>query len=719
MTFAKLIDTHKCVGCKACQVICKEWNGLEGEQTQLPEEGLGLTNPPRLSAQTYMLLTHHEVDDPSAPAGFHTIFVKQQCMHCDEPACAAACPVTALEKTPEGPVVYDVNKCIGCRYCMLACPFGAISSDWTSLAPKVSKCTLCNDRLPFDAPSERNGEKLSADEHERSIAGHSMPACVQACPADALDFGDKEEMLAKARARIAASNGKYVDHIYGEKEAGGTSTLYLATVPFEKLGLPNVGTESFPAHSKVALAAVPPAVLAVGAFLGGVYAWGRRKAAVALTEGGESHHVEFAPLRGKFWTPANVVLAALIAFGVFSFVMRFALGLGGSTNLSNTWGWGLWIVFDLVWIAIAAGAFATAGIIYVFRRKDLYSIGRSAVLLGLLSYSFVTVTLLADLGLPWHAWQLALQKPEHSAMFEVSWCVSMYVTILALEFVPVVFEHFGMQRAMNRWKSLAPIWVVIAVTLFVWLMTRSPLWAGLACAVFGFLAWAFRPREGEEPVPIMLAIAAVTLSTMHQSSLGSLYLLVPDKLDPTWWSPLMPVWFLLSAIAAGLSLVILAAMWVSKAWDRRLKMEQLTVMGQFAFWAILVYLAGRLGDLAVRGHLDEAFTGPRAGLFAAEIVLGGVIPLILLSTRRLRESPKALFWGALLACGGVILNRTNVVVYALDLKGPIPQSVPQSYTPSLYEWGLSVGLIAATIFLYGWAVRNMPILPKEEPAAHG
>src|SRR5678815_3991341 len=119
---------------------------------------------------------------------------------------------------------------------------------------------------------------------------------------------------------------------------------------------------------------------------------------------------------------------------------------------------------DRVWIAIAAGAFATAGIVYVFRRKDLYSIGRSAVLVGLLSYSFVTVTLLADLGLPWHFWQLGIQHPEHSAMFEVSWCVSMYVTILALEFMPVVFERWGMHRAMERWKKLAPLWVVVAVS---------------------------------------------------------------------------------------------------------------------------------------------------------------------------------------------------------------------------------------------------------------
>ena len=716
MTYAKLIDTHKCVGCKACQVICKEWNGLEGEETQLPAEGMGLTNPPRLSSQTYMLLTHHEVDDPSASAGFQTIFVKQQCMHCDEPACASACPVTALEKTPAGPVVYDSDKCIGCRYCMLACPFGAISSDWKSLAPKISKCTLCADRLPFDAPTERNGAPLPADEHKRSVAGHSMPACVQTCPADALDFGEKDEMLAKARERIASSNGKYIDHIYGEKEAGGTSTLYLATVPFEKIGLPDVGTASYPGRSKAALHAVPPAVIGVGAFLGGVYAWGKRKAAVALAEGAEAH-VEFAPLRAKFWTPANVALAALMAFGAFSFLARFVLGLGGSTHLSNTWGWGLWIVFDLVWIAIAAGAFATAGIVYVFRRKDLYSIGRSAVLVGLLSYSFVTVTLIADLGLPWHAWQLAFQHPEHSAMFEVSWCVSMYVTVLALEFLPVVFERWNMPRAKERWASLAPIWVVFSVTLFVWLLSRDFLWAGLTCATFTILAWMFRPKPGEKPVPIMLAIAAVTLSCMHQSSLGSLYLLMPDKLDPAWWSPILPIWFLLSALVAGLSLVILCAMFAARAWGRRIRMEQLTVVGQFAFWALLAYVGVRLSDLALRGHLAGAFSGPHAASFLAELVLGGLIPLCLLGSARLRSNAKTLGWGALLACGGVVLNRTDVVVYAMNLRGPIPMNDPQSYSPSLYEWGLSVGLLAATIFLYSLAVRHMPILVKEEKQA--
>ena len=245
-----------------------------------------------------------------------------------------------------------------------------------------------------------------------------------------------------------------------------------------------------------------------------------------------------------------------MAFGAVTFVARFALGLGGSTNLSDTYPWGLWILFDLVWIAVAAGAFAMAGIIYVFQRKDLYGLGRSAVLMGLLSYSFVMVTLLADLGLPWHSYQLALKAPEHSAMFEVSWCVGLYVTILLLEFLPVPFAHFGYQRAADALRQWNGAYVAAAVTLFVYLMSRNLLYALATAVIFGTLAWMFRARD-QKAEPIMLAIAAVTLSTMHQSSLGSLYLLMPNMLAPQWWSPVMPVSFFLSSIAAGTALVIL------------------------------------------------------------------------------------------------------------------------------------------------------------------
>ena len=146
-------------------------------------------------------------------------------------------------------------------------------------------------------------------------------------------------------------------------------------------------------------------------------------------------------------------------------------------------------------------------------------------------------------------------------------------------------------------------------------------------------------------------------------------------------------------------------------------MPQLASLGTLAFWALLVFVMLRTTDLALRGQFGPAFAGPKAGLLAAELVLGGLLPLALLGAGKLRQNPKALFWGALLACGGVVLNRTNVVLFALDLRGPIPQFGPEHYSPSAYEWGLSVGLIAATIFLFGWAVRNLPVLPKEDRAS--
>jgi formate dehydrogenase iron-sulfur subunit len=399
-----------------------------------------------------------------------------------------------------------------------------------------------------------------------------------------------------------------------------------------------------------------------------------------------------------------------MAFCLVSMVARFALGLGGSTRLSDTYPWGLWIVFDLIWIAVAAGAFAMAGAIYVFQRKDLYSLGRMSVLIGLLSYSFVTVTLVADLGLPWNFYQLALQAPEHSAMFEVSWCVGLYVTILALEFLPIPLEWLGMTKAMAVWRRWSGAYVAFAVTLFVYLLSRNLVYTALTALIFGAFAWVFRARNE----PIMLAIAAVTLSAMHQSSLGSLYLLMPNMLAPQWWSPVMPVSFFISSIVAGTALVILVDMWISKAWRRPLRMTPLSSVGQITFWSLLVYLVFRLGDMAIRGQLAGAFVGRLGWAFTLEIVLGGLVPLVLLSRPRFRDRPDVLLAGALLAVLGVVYNRCNVVLFAMTLLGRMPGVAPQSYWPSLVEWGVSLGLIAATIFLFGLGARLFPVLSKPE-----
>ena len=717
---ATLIDITNCIGCRACQVACKQWNEREGEETELEAE-LGFQNPATLSAKTYTLIAFHEMENPQKPGGLDSAFVMQRCLHCLEPACASACPTTALYRQADGPVTYDVDKCIGCRYCILACPWDVPTAEWNTLAPKISKCTHCADRTDQPAPIAFNGKPLSDDASKRFAERIATPACVKACPADALRFGTREEMLALAHKRISDRPDKYVDHIYGERELGGTSVVYLSAVPFEKLGFPTFGEKPFPAFTRAALGAVPPAVMSMGALLGAAYAFFRKRVQ-AVAEGSaaskhsENHgHVEFEPLRHKLMTPFNWVLLLLMAYGGVSLVARFALGLGGSTHLSDTYPWGLWILFDLVWIAVAAGAFAMAGVIYVFQRKDLYGLGRTAVLTGLLSYSFVTVTLIADLGLPWHFYQLGLQAPEHSAMFEVSWCVGLYVTILLLEFLPVPFERWGFQRAVSAWRRWNGVYVAAAVTLFVYLLSRNLLYALATAVIFGTLAWMFRARD-EKAEPIMLAIAAVTLSTMHQSSLGSLYLLMPNMLAPQWWSPVMPVSFFLSSIAAGTALVILIDMWIAKGWRRPLEITRLASVGQIAFWALLAYIVFHLGDMAIRNQFSGAFAGRLGLAFAAEIGLGSVLPLILLARRSLRQRPDVLFVAALLTVLGVAYNRMNVVLFAMTFRGRMPWVAPVGYAPSIVEWGISIGLIAATIFLFGLAARLMPVLSRAKPS---
>ena len=462
----------------------------------------------------------------------------RRCFHCLEPGCVSACPTTALYRQPDGPVSYDVDKCIGCRYCMLACPWDVPTAEWDKLAPKIEKCTHCADRADQPVPVKFNGAPASEYETKRFVDTIMTPACVKACPADALRYGTRDEMLALAHKRMEDRPDRYVDHIYGEKELGGTSVLYLSSVPFETIGFPKFGEKPFPRFTAAALGAVPPAVVALGALFGALYAFFRKRtlAVAGASSGDGGHHVEFERLREKMMTPFNWLLLLLMAFCGVSMVARFAMGLGGSTHLSDTYPWGLWILFDLVWIAVAAGAFAMAGTIYIFQRKDLYGLGRGAVLMGLLSYSFVTVTLIADLGLPWHFYQLGLQSPEHSAMFEVSWCVGLYVTILLFEFLPVALEQWGFPRLLALWRRWSGTYVAFAVTLFVFMLSRNPVYAAGTAVIFGTLAWIFRDRE-KSFEPILLAIAAVTLSTMHQSSLGSLYLLMPNMLAPQWWSP--------------------------------------------------------------------------------------------------------------------------------------------------------------------------------------
>lgn len=249
MAKGMLTDLTKCIGCRGCQTACKQWNDLPAETTY--NYG-SYENPPRRSAKTWTTVTFNEVTQGGK---FSWVFAKRQCMHCEDPACQAACIVGALRKTPEGPVVYDDHKCIGCRYCTLACPFGVPTFEWDKAVPYIRKCRMCVDRL----------------------AEGMEPACAKACPTGAITFGEREELVQEAHARIQASPGKYVDHVYGEKEVGGTSILYISPVPFEELGFPTLGPEPIPRYADVAMAAVPPTIVVVSAAMAGVYWITRRR----------------------------------------------------------------------------------------------------------------------------------------------------------------------------------------------------------------------------------------------------------------------------------------------------------------------------------------------------------------------------------------------------------------------------------------------------------
>jgi len=224
---ALLIDITKCIGCQACALACKEVNGLPGEEEE------------ELSATAYTVVKEKD-----------GLYYRRLCMHCKEPTCASVCPVGAFEKTPEGAVIYHAHKCIGCRYCMQACPFSIPTYEWKKRAPKVQKCIMCYQRL-------KEGE---------------IPACAEVCPTGATIFGDREELIQEARKRIKDDPDLYVDHIYGEKEAGGTSVLMLSSVPFESLGFPaNLGDRPLPELTWAALKTVPSIAIFGGAILYGVW----------------------------------------------------------------------------------------------------------------------------------------------------------------------------------------------------------------------------------------------------------------------------------------------------------------------------------------------------------------------------------------------------------------------------------------------------------------
>jgi Ni/Fe-hydrogenase subunit HybB-like protein len=360
--------------------------------------------------------------------------------------------------------------------------------------------------------------------------------------------------------------------------------------------------------------------------------------------------------------PWSYLFLAILAAGAVVTVLRYWKGLGAVTNLSDRFPWGLWVGFDvLCGVGLAAGGFTITTAVYVFNLKRFQPIVRPTVLTAFLGYLLVAVGLMYDLGRPWNIWHPLVMWNPRSPMFEVSWCVMLYLTVLSLEFSGVVFERLGWKRA----------------------------------------------QSAQHAATVPLVIAGAIISTLHQSSLGSFYLIAPAKLHPLWYSSQLPLMFFLSAIAGGLAMMIVEARLSARALGRGLEMPLLMSISRALFVALAVYGSARVVDLARRDVLRLAFTGSReAAFFRLELAIGVILPMALLAWPAVRRNSGRLYGAALLVVAGFVVNRLNVSITGLEW------SQGSRYVPSLAEGVITIMLVGVGITLFALAVRFLPVMQQ-------
>lgn len=362
-----------------------------------------------------------------------------------------------------------------------------------------------------------------------------------------------------------------------------------------------------------------------------------------------------------FW---RGVAAVILAAGLYATLVRFTQGLGASTNLSDGYPWGLWIGFDvLVGVGLAAGGFTLTAAVHIFNLKRFHPIVRPTVLTAFLGYLLVIVGLLYDLGLPWRIWHPLIMWNSRSVMFEVGWCVTLYTTVLALEFSPIVLERFNLQK---------PLRIVKAIT-----------------------------------IPVV--ICGVLLSTLHQSSLGTLFVIVPDKLYGLWYSPLLPLFFFISAIAGGLAMIILESSISARVFGRRLERDLLQDLGRVIVVVLALYLAIKFQDMSGRGAFALlAQPGPERFLFLVEVGFGALLPMIMLAIPAVRRETEGLVCAALLVVLGFVLGRLNVAITGTQ------KAMGVDYFPSVLEFAVTAMLVVLGFIAFSLAVKHLNVFPPEE-----
>jgi len=369
------------------------------------------------------------------------------------------------------------------------------------------------------------------------------------------------------------------------------------------------------------------------------------------------------------------VLALLTALGIGTGIYRLAVGLGEATNLTDAYPWGLWIGFDFSLIAFAGVGFTMAAVVYILNLEQFKPLARASVLTGFLGYVCVLVILLIDLGRPDRFWGFIVFWNAHSPLFEISWCVLLYTTVLTIEFLPILFERLNKPNIVKA---------IHAIT-----------------------------------IPVV--IAGVVLSTLHQSTLGTLYMALPFKTDQLWFSGILWILFYLTSIAMGLSVMIFVWIVGSKAFGRKVEVDLLGKLGKGAMWLLVIYMVLRGGDLWFTGDLAAVFRFDSQSIwFWIEVVVGVILPILLFAQASIRKSESGLLFTSLLVIVGVFMNRFNATLVAQEVNRFTVAAVTEtaSYTPHWIEYAVQIGVLAAATLAWDFAARLLPIFPETVEEGH-
>lgn len=402
----------------------------------------------------------------------------------------------------------------------------------------------------------------------------------------------------------------------------------------------------------------------------------------------------------------------LAIFGLLLVLYRFAMGLGAVTNLSDGYPWGIWIGFDiLAGIALAAGGFVLAGTVHLFGGHKYHALARPAILTALLGYLLFIFGLCFDLGRPWNLWRAIYSWNHESPMFEVAWCVMLYTTVLILEFMPVVLEKYKLHKLLNLWQIFVPWIIMFMLGMFTLAMSASFVWA--FAMVLILLIWEISMRKGWMPrdkqMPILLIMAGVIFSTMHQSSLGSIFLLAPTKLHILWYTPILPILFLLSAIMVAPAMVTFESLVSEKILKHKARFDLLSDLARWMPYLLGFYLLFKVADLIGRNAAIQTFTiNPQSISWWLEILIGVIVPLILFLTPEIIKTKSGLLWASTLVIVGLVWNRINVAIVGVIVEDW------ETYYPFWTEIFITIGVVAIGLIVFKWAVENLPIYENEK-----